>query len=81
MAAIDARFNEHPMSYRDEAFWHLDNAGSILLSFKEVNPFFDLKGGLEDGNSICKCDKEGKTNTCGFNVIPVPQGYRVVLQR
>ncbi|KAG0644706.1 hypothetical protein HOY80DRAFT_584622 [Tuber brumale] len=49
--------------------WHLDNAGGILLQMSC----------LPVGNSAIGCLCQNHDNGCGFSVVPVPPGYKVVL--
>lgn len=76
MAAIDSRFRDHP-EVIPETFWHLDNAGAVLLSFRDINPNYNSNDEL---NAPCKCTPEEGAR-CGFNIVPVPPGWQVILQR
>lgn len=54
----------------ERAMWHLDHAGGVLLHIKNLNG---------DGTSYCTC--KDQIDSCGFGVVAVPAGYKVVLMR
>lgn len=68
-AEVDARLNEYPKAQFADAFWHLDNAGAILISYKDI----DLRPA--DAGSPMSPD------TSEVTLVPVPMGHKIVLQR
>lgn len=67
-ALINTKLNEYPESLLAEAFWHLDNAGAILISFKAIDPRPARASSPTTDSPI-------------FTLVPVPWGHKVVLQR
>ncbi|CUS08397.1 unnamed protein product [Tuber aestivum] len=55
----------------ERAMWHLDNAGGILLQMNSLP--------VDNFPPSCLC--QSQDNRCGFSVVPVPPGYKVVLMR
>lgn len=69
-AAIDERLSNSNLAVELNAdiIWHLDNAGSILISMKDIDP---RPVGTE------RPDPEDPE----FTLVPVPVGHKVILQR
>lgn len=68
-AIIDAQLNKLSLEFVENALWHIDNAGAVLISatcFLDPRPVKD-RGPLAPDTSAA--------------IIPVPLGHKVVLQR
>lgn len=66
-AMIDAQLNKYPREFIAEAFWHLDQAGAVLISYQDTD-----SRPVKDGDP---------TETPWVTLVPMPVDHKVVLQR